>query len=171
QENNKHILFWTTAAEEQTAFFGIERSADAVHFKSIGTVPATGNQDSRMQYRFTDEHPLPKNNYYRLKMMDLDGEFTYSPVILLKRYVSGVGIAVFPNPTVQSVNIIMQKTNAETTGYAQLTDINGKVLQQKQWGANDRMNVTFNLDAYSSGIYLIRMMIDGELSVWKVMKQ
>jgi len=171
QENNKHILFWTTAAEEQTASFGIERSADAVHFKSIGTVPASGNQDSRMQYRFTDEQPLSKNNYYRLKMQDLDGQFTYSPIVLLKRYATGVSIAVFPNPTTQSVNIISQQAGAGRSGYAQLTDMNGKVLQQKQWGTNEMRNLSFNLESYGSGMYFIRVMIEGELSIWKVMKQ
>jgi hypothetical protein len=169
QEGDKNILLWTTANEEQTASFIIQRSADALQYKDIGTVAAAGDYSGTLQYRYEDGQPLDKNNYYRLKMLDEDGKFTYSSVILLKRYGTTGTMSVFPNPTTQSVQITMSRviTNGPVT--AQLVDMSGKVLQQKQMINNSA--IRFDLDAYVPGIYLIRVQVDGELSVWRVIKQ
>ena len=133
QEREKNILLWTTANEEQTASFIIQRSADAMQYK------------------------------------DQDGKFTYSSVILLKRYGTGSTLTVFPNPTTQSVQIMMSRASANETITAQLVDMSGKVLQQKQIVHNS--TIRFDLDAYVPGIYLIRVQVNGEQSVWRVIKQ
>jgi len=169
QEKDKNILLWTTANEEQTASFIIQRSADALQYKDIGTVAAAGDYSGTRHYRYEDGKPLDKNNYYRLKMLDQDGKFTYSSVILLKRYGTGSTLMVFPNPTTQSVQIMMSRASANETITAQLVDMSGKVLQQKQMINNS--NIRFDLDTYIPGIYLIRVQADGEQSVWRVIKQ
>ncbi len=169
QEREKNILLWITANEEQTASFIIQRSADALQYKDIGTVAAAGDYSGTLQYRYEDVQPLDKNNYYRLKMLDQDGKFTYSSVILLKRYGTGSTLTVFPNPTTQSVQIMMSRASANENITAQLVDMSGKVLQQKQIVHNS--TIRFDLDAYVPGIYLIRVHVNGEQSVWRVIKQ
>jgi hypothetical protein len=169
QEQDKNILLWTTANEEETASFIIQRSADALHYKDIGTVAAAGDYSGTLQYRFEDIQPLDKNNYYRLKMLDQDGSFTYSSIILLKRYGSGSKLTVFPNPTKQSVNIMMSRASSTGVVTAQLMDLKGTVLQQKQIINTSLIN--FDLDPYMPGIYLIRLKVDEEQSVWRVIKQ
>jgi hypothetical protein len=169
QEREKNILLWTTANEEQTASFIIQRSADALQFKDIGTVAAAGDYSGTLQYRYEDRQPLDKNNYYRLKMLDQDGSFTYSSIILLKRYGSGSKLTVFPNPTTQSVNIMMSRASSTGVVTAQLIDLKGTVLQQKQIINTSVIN--FDLDRYVPGIYLIRVQVDGEQSVWRVINQ
>lgn len=169
QEREKNILLWITANEEQTASFIIQRSADALQYKDIGTVAAAGDYSGTLQYRYEDVQPLDKNNYYRLKMLDQDGKFTYSSVILLKRYGTGSTLTVFPNPTTQSVQIMMSRASANENITAQLVDMSGKVLQQKQIVHNS--TIRFDLDAYVPGIYLIRVQVNGEQSVWRVIKQ
>ena len=169
QEREKNILLWITANEEQTASFIIQRSADALQYKDIGTVAAAGDYSGTLQYRYEDGQPLDKNNYYRLKMLDQDGKFTYSSVILLKRYGTGSTLTVFPNPTTQSVQIMMSRASANENITAQLVDMSGKVLQQKQIVHNS--TIRFDIDAYVPGIYLIRVQVNGEQSVWRVIKQ
>ena len=169
QEKDKNILLWTTANEEQTASFIIQRSADALQFKDIGTVAAAGDYSGTRHYHYEDGNPLDKNNYYRLKMLDQDGKFIYSSVILLKRYGSAGTMSVFPNPTTQSVQITMSRASAGETISAQLVDMSGKVLQQKRIVHNS--TIRFDLDAYVPGIYLIRVQVNGEQSVWRVIKQ
>jgi hypothetical protein len=62
-------------------------------------------------------------------------------------------------------------SRASSTGAvtAQLMDLKGTVLQQKQIVNTSIIN--FDLDRYMPGIYLIRVQVDGEQSVWKVIKQ
>jgi hypothetical protein len=169
QEKDKNILYWVTANEEQTASFVIQRSADALQYKDIGTLAAAGDYNGTRSYQFEDRQPLDKNNYYRLKMLDQDGKFTYSSVVLLKRYGSGSTLTIFPNPTTQSVQIMMNRASLSEAMTAQLVDMSGKVLQQKRVINNS--TIRFDLDTYVPGIYLIRLQVNGEQSVWRVIKQ
>ncbi|MFN0016354.1 MAG: choice-of-anchor Q domain-containing protein [Saprospiraceae bacterium] len=79
-----HQLYWTTASERNNSHFEIQRSGDALGFEIIGTVQGAGNSDAPVQYRFTDEKVLNAANYYRLKQVDVDGQWTFSEVLLLK---------------------------------------------------------------------------------------
>ncbi len=73
--NNTIILNWSTASEEDSRFFEIERSSDGVNFEMIGLVDAAGNSTSDKFYSFQDTQPF-EQNYYRLKQVN--GDFSYS---------------------------------------------------------------------------------------------
>lgn len=70
-------LQWKVANETLFDYYQVERSLDGRSFTSIGNVPGTG-QD---QYEFVDPFPLPGINYYRIRMVDRDGSFSYSKVV------------------------------------------------------------------------------------------
>jgi hypothetical protein len=74
------MLQWQTATEQNTREFIIERSTDGKNYDRIGSVPAAGNSNSLLDYTYTDPQPQPNTNFYRLKQVDLDGNFTYSSV-------------------------------------------------------------------------------------------
>jgi len=78
------LLSWQTATEENSHFFSIEKSKDGRTFVSIGSIDAKGNPSS---YSFTDFNVLMDEStiYYRLKMVDKDGKFIYSPVLSIKK--------------------------------------------------------------------------------------
>ncbi|MCY7292405.1 MAG: hypothetical protein LH615_09510, partial [Ferruginibacter sp.] len=78
QGNNAAVVQWRTGSETNTAYFDVERSADAVNFEFTGKVFASGNA-SGMSYSFTDYHPLKGINYYRLKQVDKNNRFVYTP--------------------------------------------------------------------------------------------
>lgn len=91
------ILQWTTELEQDVSHFEVERSSDGSHFASIATVTAEGNSSNREDYTTTDEHPVRGINYYRLRTVDLDGRFAYSPIILI-RSDNAPTPTLFPNP-------------------------------------------------------------------------
>ncbi|MGV3560708.1 hypothetical protein [Larkinella arboricola] len=69
------VLSWETVFEENSERFEVERSRDALSFERIGQQPAAGTTHRRQLYTFTDEHPQPGTNYYRLRQVDFDGRF------------------------------------------------------------------------------------------------
>ena len=92
-------LAWATASEHNSARFEVERSADGRGFATIRTVAAAGN--SACRYELLDAQ-LPANTttlYYRLRQVDVDSTFGFSPVraVLLRRQ-PVVGLALAPNP-------------------------------------------------------------------------
>jgi ELWxxDGT repeat protein len=87
---NNDILHWTTANEANTSSFIIEQSVDGNIFKTIGQVKAALNSSINKEYSFAQNSTLNAGDFYRLKMVDVDNAFTYSPVIRLKHEDAGV---------------------------------------------------------------------------------
>lgn len=97
---------WSTATEHYSSHFNVQRSTDNMHFNTIGNVAAAGNAQFRNDYLFTDEHPFPGLNYYRLEQVDVDGTsmLTYTVVATLT---FGDGRpTIFPNPATNLLNVV-----------------------------------------------------------------
>ena len=93
-------LAWATASEKNSQAFEVERSADGVGFARIGTVAAAGSSSAARSYELLDKQ-LPAGArllYYRLKQVDADGTFRYSPVRTVAPKGAAAGLALYPNP-------------------------------------------------------------------------
>src|SRR5204863_1471992 len=77
KENRTAVAEWKTTVERHS-YFNIERSADNLHFLNVGKINGGGNTNGSQQYRFVDRQPLSGTNYYRLKRVDINGNFAYS---------------------------------------------------------------------------------------------
>lgn len=100
------LLQWRTASEQNTAAFHIERRVDGGNFQTIGMVAAAGTSVQVQHYSFTDKEPLVGKNYYRLKVMDLDGRISYSVIVGIQFVNDGAArLAVFPNPVQQVLQV------------------------------------------------------------------
>lgn len=74
-------LNWITTAETNSYGFSIERGRDRSSFSEIGFVDAAGSSTSIKNYKFIDENITSGKYYYRLKQIDFDGTFEYSPEV------------------------------------------------------------------------------------------
>jgi hypothetical protein len=90
------LLKWQSEMEVNFQGFEIERSTeeDKDGFKTIGAVAGKGAGN----YTFNDKDPSPGNNYYRLKMIDLDGTYEYSPIRTVK-FESQTRLILYSNPS------------------------------------------------------------------------
>lgn len=75
------ILNWMTATESNSYGFSIERARENSSYCEIGFMNASGNSASIKTYKFVDEILSSGKYYYRLKQIDMDGEFEYSPEV------------------------------------------------------------------------------------------
>lgn len=73
-------VLWSTASEENSAHFVVERSHDMMHWQDIGTQPAAGHSLHTLEYAFRDAQPMPGINFYRLRMVDIDGSSRHSDI-------------------------------------------------------------------------------------------
>lgn len=96
------LLSWSTTYEENTSHFVIEKSSDAGNWHPVGQVMAR-NIEKGNHYRFTDRIGARDSQhlYYRLKMVDLDGQFAYSRIESV-RLDGGVFTGIYPNPVTGS---------------------------------------------------------------------
>jgi hypothetical protein len=127
KQNQSARLQWQTASEQNSKEFIIERSNDGTIYNAIGAVAAAGNSQYVRQYAYTDEHPETGNNYYRLKQVDIDGKFSYSPVVRVAfAAAQKLGCGIVGNGTVY---VILQSGANEP--YI-VTDINGRIVRRGQ---------------------------------------
>ncbi|MBS1512155.1 MAG: hypothetical protein JST86_15005 [Bacteroidetes bacterium] len=139
----KSFLTWVTAQEYNTAYFTVEHSIDGVHFSSIGQVSSNGTSSTNLTYNFTDNHPVTGLNYYRLKQVDLDGQYTLSDIIVL-RNTESKQMMVYPTLT----NGIITIDNAGTDPIL-LYNANGASIARLLPGVN-------NIQSIADGIYFIK---------------
>jgi hypothetical protein len=113
QPGNTALLNWTTANEVNTKSFEIEQSTNSRDFNFIATVAANGRGDNSYMQKVN----LPADiTYYRLKMMDVDGKFAYSPIIKISINKNASGIVVLGNPLRESLMInVIDKSIYNTT--------------------------------------------------------
>lgn len=103
--NGEHVsLSWQTTSELNTLGFDIETSSDAVHFSKVGNVAASNNKALVIStYHFSDANLKSGDvSYYRLKMLDQDGTFSYSKIISIRNpEASNNNYQIFPNPVTE----------------------------------------------------------------------
>jgi hypothetical protein len=120
---NKVNLAWQTATEYNFSKFVVEFAADGNRFAEVGTVKAKG---SNSQYTFADQLQVSKG-YYRLRLEDIDGRFTYSKTVVVNAASSAFQISVYPNPVENMLLVKHAKSIAGAT--LQVVNANGqKVL-------------------------------------------
>ena len=98
------LLAWQTEQERDVLHFSVERSGDGHTFTLLHQLAATGGgaPGGQQSYAVTDQQPLGGTSYYRLRMMDLDGSFRYSPLRSVTYSVEKWSFTVYPNPTPQA---------------------------------------------------------------------
>jgi hypothetical protein len=97
-------LNWTTASEQDSRHFEVERSADARDFKTIGMVNAQGTTSLVTHYTLQDREPLLGTSYYRLKQVDEDLTYTYTNIIAVSNQ-QAKAASVYPTLAQQELKI------------------------------------------------------------------
>jgi parallel beta-helix repeat protein len=175
-KGNHVITSWTTASEKNNRGFEIERSGSSKDWKKVGFMEGKGNSNVNNRYQFTDENAFINEQtsilYYRLKQIDLNGRFEYTPIVAVSnKEKSSPQITVSPNPfqTGFAVNIKIEK---EAEALLEIYDLNGKkVMSERQniQAGNNLLNIEKTND-WNAGIYFVIIDVDNERKTIRVVK-
>ena len=158
-------LFWQTGSEINFDHFVIERSSDGIHFESIGRVEAAGTVSSVSNYSFTDENPLPGNNYCRLKIVDKDETYTFSQTIAIDFTSKEINkVSLYPNPVYDVLSLMTDGTSAKV----KILNLDGKTLFE----ANiQNINTQIDVRELTQGIYILRFENENNSQTVKFVKE
>ena len=146
-------LTWATSSEKNFHYFQVERASEDLIFNAIGMVEAKGSSTSTA-YAFTDEKPLNGKNYYRLKMIDLDEIFEYSPVVTATGKSSST-VNVYPNPVTDKQFTIELNDVMDTPAQVTVLDGSGTEVLRAPLESN---TTAFQLPQnISPGLYYVRI--------------
>ena len=156
QQDSVHVLSWKTIQEQNMQEYIIERQVNGSTFRSIGREAAKGLNGS-MVYQFIDAAPHTGLNYYRLKMLDKDGSFTYSEIVMLRRKSGSFEYTVAPNPARDQVNIqFSQKGKADYL--VSLYNVSNQLIWQKTLTIDGNQLVSLSRPpSLPGGVYLLRI--------------
>lgn len=158
-ENKSNQLSWSTATEANNTGFELQRSSNGKTFedyKFISTKAVNGNSSQLVSYEFTDATPLSGTNYYRLKQIDKNGKFSYSPIVVINSTSTLDIAAIYPNPVKNEMNL---KVDATKSGAATVSiiDIAGKVIAKYPVQVSEgNNNFVFQVQMLKSGSYFVK---------------
>ncbi len=156
KEGNKNLLQWATTQEINSSYFGVERSSDGVNFTSIGQVDAAGNSSLAKSYSLVDSKPVNGTDYYRLKMVDKDGQFSYSEVRSINEAVS-FAVSIYPNPVLSKLNLNFN-SDKEMMAEVEVVDNEGKVVAEQEMEVLAGLSMqSINVGSLISGSYYVRV--------------
>lgn len=164
-------LIWETLSEENTSHFEIERSSDGNNWTRIGEVIANGNSTQKQSYSYTDPAPSILTSFYRLKMADKDGIYTYSRVITVTAAAEFTGIRLFPNPARESIQV---QYEAARSGSLQLmvTDASGRNVYQSTVSGRPGINMfSVPVQMLSPGYYQLAILADDRKTAGMFVKE
>ena len=168
---NNVSLNWSTATEINNSGFEVERKAVNAEWTNIGFVQGNGTTTLAQQYSYVDKNVSAGSYNYRLKQIDFDGTFTYSPVaeVEVSAPVNFELAQNYPNPfnpgtTIQfslpiSSNVLLRVYNLLGQEVATLLD-----------GFREAGVHFINFDAVNlnSGLYIYKIEAEGFTSTKKM---
>lgn len=152
KSNETVLLKWYATYETSFKQYEIERSLNGVNFNKIGEVAGR----NLANYSFNDSN-LPEGSvvYYRLKMIDIDGKYTYSKTVPVKLNNNLSNAIVYPNPTAESLNIKLAQTlTANST--LKVMDVAGRIMKQQIIPAGT-FNFSIDVKQLTAGRYFIKI--------------
>jgi hypothetical protein len=159
--DDKSLLQWNTTDAYGVSRFVIEKSRDSIHFSALDSVFAVADDGGYYNYEYIDNHLDTGANYYRLRIMQENGHYTYSPIRSVQGPVGGVSI--YPNPVHHALIHINTATN---TRRVRLVDVSGKlILAQELRGTLN----TLPIGEVGMGIYFLWVETDSGTTVQKIL--
>jgi hypothetical protein len=167
---------WAVGSENNVARYEIEiarTDADlqSGNFQKIGEVTSQGNSTTQQQYGFIDKETFKNGaRYYRIKIINKDGSFTYSLIRSLV-FNSITTMRVLPNPSPGLFYLVYQANTGETVNM-QLTDAIGKLIKTYiNIGNGSPQKLTIDLSGFAAGIYMLQIQVNGKLQTFKLYKK
>ena len=152
--NSTVKLTWKVEAQANFSHFEIERSTDGRNFNAIGNVALSSND----LYNYLDVNLISGSiYYYRLKMIDIDGNFKYSNIVVIRMNGGKSKIIIYPNPASDFINAELGG-NAKGDYSIQLIDITGRTVSTKTViNAQRNQLITIQRAGLANGVYVLKI--------------
>ena len=153
-QNNVVKLSWKIETQSNFSHFEIERTTDAANFTTIGNITLSNNN----LYSFLDLNLTSGSiYYYRLKMIDADGNFKYSNIVVIRMNGSKSKIIIYPNPASEFINAELG-SNAKGDYNLQLIDATGRTVNTVSVkNAQANQLVSIQRAGLASGLYVFKI--------------
>jgi trimeric autotransporter adhesin len=146
-------LNWIAKNAGSYTGFTLEKQIGNNNFTPLYTIQS----DSSTTYSFVDKNPIVGSNVYRLEQNDINGNITYSSLVTIGyNNVSSNGyFSVYPNPSKDVINILVNSTGAISPNYtADIYNTSGVLVDHR---VLNTFTWTEDISSYKEGVYIIAL--------------
>ncbi|MBL7727485.1 MAG: T9SS type A sorting domain-containing protein, partial [Dinghuibacter sp.] len=144
--SEKVLVNWTTASETQAAYYELEKSNNGTLFTPLHRTNARGG-NVHNAYTYTDVAAVTGRVYYRLRMVDKNGQVTYSPVAMVD-FQTNTLVRIQPNPARGYFTV----TGSSNYTQVQVLNLEGKTVRSFNKNPAGKYDIT----GLPAGLYLVR---------------
>ncbi len=158
------MLTWATQLEDNSSMFMVEKSENGIDYTNIGSITSAGSSKKTKDYNFLDVMASSQFIYYRLKQVDVDGSFSFTDVLKVKKNISNnFMVARMSSPSASKEFTATLDVFKEGDMAYELRDLEGKVLfasvQPMVNGLND---ITISLADQKPNLYKLHFIFGKE---------
>jgi hypothetical protein len=158
-QGEKVALQWKVAEQFDISSYTVEFSTNGTVFTSIESVAS--NASANAVYSTMHLTPVKGINYYRLRVNDKTGKYSYSDIRTVKFTDAGT-ITVSPNPFMEKIDISISSQLAQSVTIS-IIDTKGRIVKEGKAALAKGTNLVpvYNLSALASGVYIVRVQSGG----------
>ena len=146
------MLKWQTATELNNDYFDIQRSHDGVNWSSLDRIEGAGNSSEERDYNWIDYSPLTGVSYYRLKQVDFDGTYEFSPIRSV--FTENIHeLFVYPNPASDVISVRVPKHDSNELI---VRDITGRIVYSRILNVSDT-ELIIPVQRFAKGVFFIQL--------------
>jgi len=153
-----NIIKWATTSETNNSYFIIESSSDGISYNEIGRVNGQINSSSVASYQFIDNSASNTNTYYRIKQVDLNGNFSYSNLISVSGNTEMLPLIIYPNPAAAGSMITIRLPYVSPDWMIKMYTVKGQIVYS---GLSNGNTTEINSGYYAQGVYAVEV-TDGQ---------
>lgn len=153
--NEVVLLQWQATHEQNLSGYTVLRSTDGVTFSAVGYAAAKSNGSLSVEYEVPDNQPFNGINYYKLKMVDNDGKFSFSNIVSVNVNKDIFSWKIFPNP-VQNILFVSTNNKNEKATF-QITDATGRKIKEVNVILNGYNTFPIPIHHLPKGMYSLQL--------------
>jgi hypothetical protein len=167
-------LKWTTENEKNVSNFEIQRSYNGRDFETAAIVFANGNTTVKSNYSYSDNISNVQSGiiYYRLRMVDIDGRYSYSEVRVIRigKDSGSLTVLAYPNPVMDQLRITIPTAWQGKEVRFDIVNAAGQMVRsEKESTAGQTKN--FAVANLGAGIYYVKVSCGSDQNTQKIIKQ
>lgn len=170
RNGEKGLINWEVSADTEADYYELLSSTDNRNFSVLTRITA---QNGRLQYQYSDELLQPGTTYYRLRIVEKNGNSMLSKIAAIFLGKKGIEL-ISANPSIvyQQTNVTIASSDRNNIQLF-LTDVQGRIVKQQQVSLIQGTNtVSMNLSGIGAGLYYVSAISsEGRTNVLRVVKQ
>lgn len=168
-----NMITWSTMLENENDYFMLEESTDGINFKSCAKVMSQGNSNDVRYYEVKDAANLANLKYYRLVIINKQGEAELSDMITIVRGHRSEYqlLSIRPQPASDMVFLDIKSPVADYIQF-EIKDLNGRML--RVWSeqiAPGTSAITVPIESLGNGLYFITISGSRGTSTHRLLKE